>query len=124
MLSVPFRRKVLVLNEKLAIRNLLNLLKKVDRENLCSASGVTQLASLAQGQLDAVVLDLRCSNRKMRDEIRGIGEVRTGRAGRLLVIVAEVNGPKSMDLFERYVFKGLPEALLWLVSHRYQLRQS
>lgn len=124
MSSVPSRRKVLFLNDKAAIRNLFCLLKRVDGESSRPASGESPLASLAEAQFDTVVLDLRCWTRTIRDEVCGLGEVRIGRAGKLLVVVAEVNGPKSMDLFEQYVFNGLPEALFWLVSHRYRPRRS
>ena len=123
MLSAPVRRKVLVLNDKPSIRNLLFLLKKIEGENSPTAAGEPSLASLYQKPLDAVVLDLRWTNRSTRDEVHGIGGIRVGRAGKLMVIIIEVNGPKTMDLLERYVLNGLPGALLWLVGHRYKPRQ-
>jgi CheY-like chemotaxis protein len=123
MVSTPLCRKVLVLNDKKSVRNLIFLLKKIESENGLPGAGEPLLALLDQKQFDAVVLDLRCSNRRTREEVRGIGKIRAGRVGKLLVIVTEVNGPQTLVLLERYIFNGLPEALLWLVSHRYKPRQ-
>lgn len=123
MKSTPLRRKVLVLNDKKSVRNLTFLLNKIESENGLPGAGEPLLSLLDHKQFDAVVLDLRRSSRRIREEVRGIGEIRAGRAGKLLVIVAEVNGPQTMALLERYIFNGLPEALLWLVSHRYKPRQ-
>jgi hypothetical protein len=121
MLSTPLRRRVLVLNDKRSVRNLLFLLEKIGSEQLTPA-GEPLLALPGQKKFDAIVLDMRRLDGKPGDEVRGIGEVHVGRAGKLLVIIAEVNGPQTMDLLERYVLNGLPEGLLWLVSHRYKRR--
>ena len=123
MLPAPMRRKVLILDDKKAVRNLFILLNRIGSENTFTPAGEPLQALFDQKLLEAVVLDLRCLNRRTRSEVRGIGEIRVGRAGRLLVIIAEVNGPQTMELFERYILNGLPETLLWLVSHRYKSRQ-
>ncbi len=123
MLSNPLRRKVLVLNDKKSVRNLLVLLKRIGGEDSLTSAGEPLQALDDDRQFEAVVLDMRSSDRKRNAEIRGIGEVRVGRAGKLLVIIAEVNGPQTMDLLERYTVNGLPETLLWLVSHRYKPRR-
>ena len=123
MLLTPLRRKVMVLNEKKSIRNLLCLLERIESETTLTQAGEPLQALLDERRFDAVVLDLRHSNRRDREEVRGIREVRVGRAGKLLVLIAEVNGPRTMDLFERYILNGLPQALLWLVSHCYHSPQ-
>lgn len=123
MLLTPLRRKVMVLNEKKSIRNPLCLLERIESETTLTQAGEPLQALLDERRFDAVVLDLRHSNRRDREEVRGIREVRVGRAGKLLVLIAEVNGPRTMDLFERYILNGLPQALLWLVSHRYHSPQ-
>jgi CheY-like chemotaxis protein len=117
--SVALCRKVLVLNDGPSIRNLLCFLKEFDRQNMVTASGEPLQASLNEKRFDAVVLDIRGPSRETVEEMRGIGEIRAEWVGKLLVIVTKVNGPKTLDLFERYIFKGLPGALLWLISHRY-----
>lgn len=123
MLSIPLRRKVLVLNDKKSVRNVLVLLKRIGGEDSLTSAGEPLQALDDDRQFEAVVLDMRSSEQKKSEEIRGIGEVRVGRAGKLLVIIAEVNGPQTMDLLERYTVNGLPETLLWLVSHRYKPRR-
>jgi CheY-like chemotaxis protein len=120
MALIAQHRKVLVLNDNPSIRNLVSLLKDLGREDTPTESGERLLASLIEEQFQAVVLDMRCLGRKIVEEIHGIGEIRAERVGTLLVIVVEVNGPKTLDLLERYILNGLPGALLWLVSYRYQ----
>lgn len=124
MVAVSLHRKILVLNDGPSIRNLHSLLENLDREDSLSASGKVLMAMLDEKRFDAVVLDARDSNRRRGEEMRGIGEIRAGRVGKLLVVGVEVNGPKSLDLLERYIVKGLPGALLWLISHRYQAPQA
>lgn len=116
-LSKP-RRKVLFLNNRPSIRNLLLLLGRIESEDESAAAGRPSLASLKPKQFDAVVLDLRLTDTGPRQEVRGIGDIRAGWAGKLLVIILDINGPKTLDMIERYLFNGLPDALLWLVSHR------
>jgi CheY-like chemotaxis protein len=123
MASVALRRKILVLNDDPAIRNLLCFLKEFDRESTVTANGEPLQASLNEKRFDAVVLDMRGPQRKTAEEMRGIGEIRAERVGKLLVIVANVNGPKTLDLFERYILNGLPGALLWLIGYRYESPQ-
>ena len=119
MADVAVHRKVMFLNDEPAIGNLLALLKRFDRENALTETGNSFLDSLDQNKFDAIILDLRSSPAKANNEIRGIGKIRAGCMGKLLVIVADVNGPKTLELLERYLFKGLPEGLLWLLSHHY-----
>ena len=114
----------MVLNDKKTIQNLLSLLKRIESETTLTQAGEPLQSLLDERRFDAVVLDMRHSKPREREEMRGIREVRVGRAGKLLILIAEANGPKSMDLFERYVLNGLPPSLLWLVSHRYHPAQT
>lgn len=114
------RRKVLFLDDRPSIRNLLVLLGRIESEDESAAARRLSLASLKSKQFDAVVLDLRITDTGPRQEVRGIGDIGAGWAGKLMVIILEVNGPKTLDMIERYLFKGLPTALVWLVSHRAQ----
>lgn len=123
MVPVSLHRKILVLNDGPSLRHLRNLLENLRREHALTASGAILMAMLDDKRFDAVVLDVRDSNRRGAEEMHGIGEIRAGRVGSLLVVGVEVNGPKSLDLFERFILKGLPGALLWLISHRYQAPQ-
>lgn len=124
MASTPLRRQVLVLADEPSVRNLLFLMKKLESENAADGSANAVAALTEAGQPEAVILDLRCRESRPGEEIHGISNVQTGRVGRMLTITVEVNGPKTMSLVERYLSGGLPGALLWLVSHRYQSRSS
>jgi hypothetical protein len=115
------RRKVLFLNDRPSIRNLLVLMGRIESEDESAAAGRPSLASLSPKQFDSVVLDLRITYPGPRQEVRGIGDIRAGWAGKLMVIILDVNGPKTLEMIERYLFKGLPTALVWLVSHRAQV---
>ena len=92
MATVALCRKVLVLNEGPAIHNLLRFLKEFDRESMVTANGEPLQASLNEKRFDAVVLDIRGPHLKTVEEMRGIGEIRAEWVGKLLVIVAKVNG--------------------------------
>jgi hypothetical protein len=124
MVPISLHRKILVLNDGPSIRNLRHLLERLDREHTLSASGEILMGMLDGKRFDAVVLDVRDSNPRRGEEMHGIGEVRAGRVGRLLVVGVEVNGPKSLVLLERFILKGLPGALVWLIGHRYRAPQA
>jgi hypothetical protein len=93
------RRKVLVLKDDSSIHNLLTLVRELGRENAVDRHGERVLASISVKQFETVILDLRCSNR--RPEIPGIGDIWPNLVGKVLVINAEVNGPKTLQQIER-----------------------
>lgn len=111
-------RKVLVLSNGPYVRNLLTLMEKFSSQN--GSDGERVMATVHRQPFEAIVLDLRWPEKKGKNEIRGLGKIRPAWMGKLLVITAEINGPKTLDLLERYLINGLPQALLWLISHRYQ----
>jgi CheY-like chemotaxis protein len=120
----PLHRQVLLLVDEPPIRNLQTLVKKLEVENAADGSELVAKAMMNRKKFDAVILDLRCPNRRPGAEIHGIGNIQASRVGRTLAVTAEVNGPKTLDLVQRYLVNGLPGPLLWLVSHRYQSRPS
>lgn len=111
------RRKILVLQNDSSIQNLLTLMKQMERDK--AAGEDPPLATLDRNQFETVILDVRCSQMSA-EEVRGIRELRPRLVGRQLVITAEVNGPQTLRLLERYLTRGLPQTLLWLISHRYK----
>lgn len=122
--SQPLRRQVLVLTDKASIQNLLFLMKKLESENAADGSACA-VAALTSGQrFEAVILDMRFARRRAGGEIHGIKNIQSAVMGKMLAITAEVTGPKTMDLLERYLTSGLPGSLLWLVSYRYRPRSS
>lgn len=120
----PLHRQVLFLVDEPRIRNLQTLVKRLAVENPADESQGVAKAIMNRKQFDAVILDLRCPNRRPEAEVHGIGKIQASRLGRTLAVTAEVNGPKTLDLVERYLVNGLPGPLLWLVSHRYWSRES
>ncbi len=115
----PLHRQVLFLVDEPPIRNLQTLVKRLEVENPAEGSQGVVKAIMNRKQFDAVILDLRCPNQRPGAEIHGIGKIQASRVGRTLAVTAEVNGPKTLKLLERYLVNGLPGPLLWLVSHRY-----
>jgi hypothetical protein len=120
----PLHRQILFLVNEPPIRNLQTLVKRLEGENPADGSEGVAKAIMNRKRFDSVILDLRCPNRRPGVEIHGIGKIQASRVGRTLAVTAEVNGPKTLDLVERYLVNGLPGPLLWLVSHRYRSRQS
>lgn len=118
MTTAAQRRKVLVLKDEPSIRQLLRFMKQRENGNAPSRNGESSPAKLNRRHFDEIVVDLRCPRRLPRNEVRGIGEIRPSLMGRTLVIIMQVNGPKTLTLIERYLFKGLPQSLLWLLCHR------
>jgi hypothetical protein len=115
----PLHRQVLFLVDEPPIRNLQTLVRRLEVENPGNASTGVGNAIMNRKQFDSVILDLRCVKRRSGIEIHGIGKIQASRVGRTLAVTAEVNGPKTLNLVEKYLVNGLPGPLLWLVSHRY-----
>jgi len=107
MASNPHHRKVLIFGDEPSIRNLLNILvEKLEHENTAAANGAGALATISRKAFDAVLLDLRCSNRLSEDGVCGIAEFWPSLVGRVLAINAEVSDPKTLELIERHLSLG------------------
>lgn len=114
-------RQIMTLADEPPIRNLHNLVKRLEVENAVDCMGLSD-AVLDRRRYDKVIVDLRCPDKPGKGEVHGIRRIQASRVGRILSVTAEVNGPKTLTMVERYLIKGLPAALLWLVSHRYHPR--
>jgi hypothetical protein len=115
-------RQILTLADEQPIRNLENLVKRLEIENPLDDSGDVAKAIMDRKRYDSVIVDLRCPTRFPSGEIHGIRSLRARRIGRTLAVNAEVNGAKTLSVVEKYLLDGLPGTLLWLVSHRYRTR--
>ncbi len=110
-------RKVLIFGDEPSIRSLLKIFaEKLERKKAGPADPAALLATVNRTQFDAVLLDLRLTNRDGEGKARGLGDIRTSLVGRTLAITAEVRDPETLDLIERYLINRLPSSLLWLVS--------
>lgn len=116
MPSVPLHRQVLVLTDEVCIRNLFYLMRKLASEDAADGSATAMLAIAEREEYDAIILDMQCPEGKRGREIHGIDNILSSRVGRTQAITAEVNGPETLTLVERYLLSGLPGALAWLVG--------
>lgn len=117
MIAAVQHRKVLVLNRDAPIQRFLILMKNLARENVMGESALPLLAAIESTNFDAIVLDVRCSDLRPCAEVHGFQDIHSIKAGKLLVITAVVSGPGTLNMVERYLCKGLPQALLWLVGN-------
>lgn len=117
MTTAAQRRKVLVLKDEPSVRQLLRFMKQLENGNAPGRNGESSPAKLNRKHFDEIVVDVRCPRQQLKNEVRGIEEIRPSLMGRTLVITMQVKGPKTLNLIERYLFKGLPQPLLWLLSH-------
>lgn len=114
-------RKVLFFGDEASIQNLLRVFsQKLERKSVGAARPAAALASLGPQEFDSVLVDLRCSkpNRRLERGLSGIEEIRPHVVGRVLTIVAEISDRDTLVLIERYLLKGLPRSLHWLISER------
>lgn len=121
MASNYLHRQIMTLADEPPIRNLQTLVKRLEVENAVDCEGLSD-AMLDRRRYDKVIVDLRCPENLRGGEVHGIRRIHASRVGRIFSVTAEVNGPKTLTMVERYLVNGLPAALLWLVSHRYRPR--
>jgi hypothetical protein len=125
MSSVALHREVLVLTDDVSIRNLFYLLRNLAIEHPQDGGGRAVAAIAEREQYDAVIFYMECPGETPRGDVRGVGKIQSSMTGRMLTIVAEVNGPETPPLLERYLFSGLPGCHLGLAGYRFaSLRES
>lgn len=102
-------RKVLIVEDDAAIRNVLYvLLAGFGCEGEIAYSGKQALAMLSRERFDAVLLDLRCSNLPAADMVSQIKEIRPSLVGRVLVITGELTDAQTLELVERNCLPHVP----------------
>ena len=102
-------RKVLIVEDDAAIRNVLYvLLAGLGCEGDVAYSGKQALSMLSKDRFDAVLLDLRCSNLPAADMVSQIKEIRPSLVGRVLVITGEVNDAQTMEIVEKNCLPHVP----------------
>jgi len=98
----PPRRKVLIIEDEPAIRNVLYvLLAGLDCDGDVAHDTHQALSMLRQGGFDAVLLDVRSAHLPPHEMVSAITQLRPNLLGRVLVITGEVSDPKTLDLLER-----------------------
>jgi hypothetical protein len=96
-------RKVLIVADEPAIKNLLTLVRKLDSRQVVTAKGRLNFSTINRSSFDTAILDLRCSNGRPEGRGYGFGEVWPSIMGRVLVITARVNNLKTFGLVEQYI---------------------
>jgi len=97
-------RKVLIVADEPAIKNLLLLLRKLDSRRVVGSNTGLGISAINRRSFDTAILDMRCSHRRPAGRGYGFGEVRPNMVGKVLVINAEVNDLKTLQLAERYIY--------------------
>lgn len=96
-------RKVLIVEDDAAIRNVLYvLLAGVGCDGDIAYSGRQALAMMSRQDFDAVLLDLRCINLPAEEVFSQIKQIRPSLVGRVLVLTGELTDPKTLELIERH----------------------
>jgi DNA-binding response OmpR family regulator len=102
-LPITSTRKVLILEDDSAIRNVLYvLLASMGCEGEVAYDGRQALAMINRQDYDAILLDLRCYNLIPEKVIKGLKEIRPNLLGRVLVITGEVGDPDALAFFSRF----------------------
>ncbi|MGA8183102.1 MAG: hypothetical protein WB819_05600 [Terriglobia bacterium] len=96
-------RKVLIVADEPAIKNLLLLVRKLDSRRVATSTG-TCLSTVHRRTFDTAILDMRCSQRRTASRGYGFGKVWANMTGRVLVINAEVNNQKTLEMAERFIY--------------------
>lgn len=124
------RRKVLIVEDDLSISNLLYvLLEGLNYDGEVAMGGRQALAMIERDSFDAILLDLRYSNRSAEQWVSQIAQVQPSVLDRVLVITGEVADPKVLDLLERHCLPHVPQnrlmedinqrlLALWGLSHQ------
>ena len=103
------RRKVLILEDEPAIRNVLYvLLAGLGCEGDVVHNSRQALASINRQTFDAVLLDLRCSELPPAQLVSEIIELQPSLVGRLLVITGEVADAETLAMIERNSLAHVP----------------
>lgn len=111
MAPTPPRRKVLIIEDEPAIRNVLYvLLAGLGYDSDAAPDAYRALSMIGHDQFDAVLLDLRSSQLPPEQMVRAITELQPSLVGRVLVICGEVSDPSTIALIERYALPHVPRS--------------
>jgi len=107
------RRKVLIIEDEPAIRNVLFvLIAGLGCEGDVAYTGQQALSMMSRESFDAVLLDLRCNNVGAEEVVSQIKEIRPNLVGRVLVITGEVTDAQTIEMLDRYLLPHIPRSRL------------
>ena len=109
MANNPPRRKVLIIEDEPAIRNVLYvLLAGLGCDGDVAPDTQHALAMIRQDRFDAVLLDLRSAHLAPEQMVAAITDLRPSLVGRVLVITGEVSVPRILEELERNAVPHVP----------------
>ena len=97
-MSAPLHRRVLILEDRVKNRKLLDALSAPEAE--IASSGRQRLAKISREHFDSVVLDLRYSREAKEHSRSGAQEIHPKLIGRVLVIAGHVSDRRIIELLE------------------------
>lgn len=113
MVTGSGRRKVLIVEDEPAIRNVLFvLLAGLGCEGDVAYTGQQALSMVSRESFDAVLVDLRCNNLGAEEVVSQIKEISPSLVGRVLVITGEVTDPQTMELLSRHLLPHISRSQL------------
>lgn len=96
------RRKVLIVEDEPAIRNILFvLLAGLGCEGDVASDSKQALSMIRKESFDAVLLDLRATHLPPEEMVASITDLRPSLVGRVLVIIGEVADPETIEVLSR-----------------------
>jgi len=102
MPTTPSRRKVLIVEDEPAIRNVLYvLLAGLGCDGDVANDSKQALAKIRNERFDAVLLDLRSAHLPPEEMVSSIVDLRPSLVGQVLVIIGEVADAETMDMLTR-----------------------
>ena len=111
MPSSPSRRKVLIIEDEPAIRNILYVLLAGLGYDGDIAHDTPQAFSMIQkDQFDAVLLDLRSTPIPPEEIVTTITRLRPTLVGHVLVITGELSDSNTLETLERYAVPHVPRS--------------
>ena len=111
MSSPSSRRKVLIIEDEPAMRNVIYvLLAGLGWDGDVAHDLHHALSMIRQDQFDAVLLDLRSSDLPPEQMVSAITELRPSLVGRVLVITGEVSDPQTLEMLESCAVPHLPRS--------------
>ena len=113
MAPIPSRRKILIIEDEPAIRNVLYvLLAGLGWDGDVAPNAQQALSMVRKERFDAVLLDLRSTQLPAEEMVSAITELRPSLVGRVLVITSEVSDPQTLQMLERCAVPHLPRSRL------------
>jgi hypothetical protein len=114
MVGLSWQRKVLIVEDRRTIANLLYVLRmEANYETEEGVAGPQMLTMVSCAGLDAVMIDLRCDGFPSHQAFPGIRRLCVQRVERILSITVDVSDRKTLDWLESHCIPQPQHGMLW-----------